>query len=82
MSRWYLAISTAACVMLFTMAAMTMLESQKYFFAAVFLFFAFYVPLQSESIRDRVLKPEPETGRVASSGEQIDTENDPKKASR
>ena len=67
-SRWYLAISTTACVVLFTMGALSMLESQNYIMAGVFLFFAFWVPLQDEL--DRLFKRRFGIG--------TDTETDPK----
>ena len=48
MKRLFLNISTTAGVVLFTMGALSMLESQNYIMAVVFLFFAFWLPAHDE----------------------------------
>lgn len=48
MKRLFLNISTTAGVVLFTMGALHMLESQNYIIAGVFLFFAFWLPAYEE----------------------------------
>ena len=58
-NRWTLSISTTAGVILFTMGFLSMLEQQKYLMAGLFLLFAFWLPLQSESVKDKALKRRP-----------------------
>jgi hypothetical protein len=48
MKRLFLNFSTTACVVLFTMGALSMLESQNYMMAGVLLFFAFWLPAHDE----------------------------------
>jgi hypothetical protein len=48
MKRLFLNISTTGCVVLFTMGALSMIESENYLMMGVFFFFAFYIPLQEE----------------------------------
>lgn len=48
MKRLFLNFSTTACVVLFTMGALSMLESQNYILAGVLLFLAFWFPAQDE----------------------------------
>ena len=55
MNRWWLTISTTASVVLFTLGAHMELESQHYAQAVLYLIFAFVVPLQMESLRDKIL---------------------------
>jgi hypothetical protein len=54
MKRLLLNISTTAGVMLLTMGALSMLESQNYIIAGVFLFLAFWLPAYGEL--DRLFK--------------------------
>lgn len=68
MKRLFLNISTTACVVLFTMGALSMLDSQHYILAGVFLFLAFWVPAQDEL--DTLVKRRFGVG--------ADTETDPK----
>ncbi len=56
MNRWWLTISTTAAVLLFTIGAYSALESERYVLAVMFLLFAFYVPLQTEALRDKILR--------------------------
>ncbi len=56
MNRWSLTISTTAAVVLFTMGSQAALESQNYVLAIVSLLFAFIVPLQSEALREKLLR--------------------------
>ncbi len=55
MNRWSLTISTTAAVLLFAIGAYSALESERYTLAALALIFAFYVPLQTEALRDKIL---------------------------
>lgn len=48
MKRLFLNISTTAGVVLFTMGALSMLESQNYILVGVFLLLAFWLPAQEE----------------------------------
>ena len=68
MKRLFLNISTTAGVVLFTMGALSMLESQNYIMAGVLLFFAFWLPAYDEL--DRLFKRRYGIG--------TDTETDPK----
>jgi hypothetical protein len=56
MNRWWLTISTTAAVVLFTIGAQAALERQSYVLAGVSLLFAFIVPLQSEALRETLLR--------------------------
>ena len=55
MKRWSLSISTTAFVVLLTLGAYSWLESQNYGMAALALLFAFLMPLQAETMRDKLL---------------------------
>ena len=55
MNRWWLTVSTTAAVMLFMLGAQAALESQNYVLAILCLLFAFYVPLQAEALREKIL---------------------------
>jgi len=56
MNRWWLTISTTAAVVLLTMGAQATLYNQNYVWATILLLFAFVVPLQSEMLRDKILR--------------------------
>lgn len=54
--NFFLSISTTAGVILFTMGFLSMLEEESYWMAGLFLLFAFWLPLQSEAIENKVIK--------------------------
>ena len=68
MKRLFLNISTTAAVVLFTMAALDMLEKENYVMTGVFFLLAFWLPAQNE--RDTLVKRRFGLG--------TDTETDPK----
>jgi hypothetical protein len=51
--KFWLSISTTGAVILFTMGALSMMEKDHYWAAALFLFFAFWLPLQSGAREDK-----------------------------
>lgn len=62
MSRWSFSISTTSCAVLFTLAAYTMIQEDRYAMAGLCLFSAFCVPLYLESMRDKFLKRDSKMG--------------------
>ena len=72
MNRWSLSISTTACVVLFTFGAYMMIETQRFAMAGLFLFFAFYVPLQTEATRDKLLRHHVKMGNDAETVDESD----------
>lgn len=68
MNRWSLSISTTAAVVLFTLSAQLMLEQENYLMAGLFFIFAFLVPLQSEGMRDKLLK----SGRRTQNDDEVE----------
>ncbi len=73
MNRWWLTVSTTACVVLFTMGTYAAIEAQRFAMAGLFLFFAFYLPLQTEAMRDKLLKRD---FKMASDGKTVDEPRD------
>jgi hypothetical protein len=54
--KFFLSISTTSGVILFTMGFLSMLERENYWMAALLLLFAFWLPMQSGEIADRITK--------------------------
>lgn len=62
MNRWSLWISTTAGVVLFTMGTYAAIEAHRFAMAGLMMFFAFFVSLSMEAMRDKLLRRDSKMG--------------------
>ncbi|MBC7817671.1 MAG: hypothetical protein IAG10_12325 [Planctomycetaceae bacterium] len=79
MSRWSFSISTTAGAVLFTIAAYTMIQEDRYALAGLCLLFAFCLPLYLETMRDKLLKCD---SKMGSDGKSVHEPRDAQGADR